>query len=395
MIGSGAFAVPSIILANTKSVLMALFCWLLASLVALIFGLCYAELGATYPGGGGDTIYLTKAYGKWAGYIFSLISMLVVLPGGGAVMSQTICSYLKVEGVSNLFIIAGILITLTSINILEGGLVFKLQYVFTFLKIAIVLVFTSLAAMVLCRMIGVDGLEQNTFQDPRGHLSNWGGIYGVTLGLYITLWSYDGWNTGNFIADKVRDHGLTLPLATMISVAVVSFLYILINLSYMYVLPYDTFTNTEDAPQMMRHYFNAVKIHPFLQNILPYLVIIIPSLGTLNSTIMVGASIIDSFLPNWKHRRLYRALLIVLYSLTILGYSILQNIDRNIRSIGFCAYLFYGASILGLILLRTRDVSASRPFKVHIALPIIALCFSCYIVGFSIYNTFILPSILK
>ncbi len=45
--------------------------WLVGGLAALIGALCYAELATAFPRAGGDYVYLTEAYGKWAGFLFA------------------------------------------------------------------------------------------------------------------------------------------------------------------------------------------------------------------------------------------------------------------------------------------------------------------------------------
>ncbi len=44
--------------------------WALGGLLSLCGALCYAELAAAYPHQGGDYVYLKRAYGDWAGFLF-------------------------------------------------------------------------------------------------------------------------------------------------------------------------------------------------------------------------------------------------------------------------------------------------------------------------------------
>ncbi|MCL4790347.1 MAG: amino acid permease, partial [Verrucomicrobia bacterium] len=44
--------------------------WLAGGLLSLCGALCYAELATAYPQEGGDYVYLSRAYGSWAGFLF-------------------------------------------------------------------------------------------------------------------------------------------------------------------------------------------------------------------------------------------------------------------------------------------------------------------------------------
>jgi len=56
------------------------------------------------------------------------------------------------------------------------------------------------------------------------------------LAFYSGLWAYDGWNGLNYVTEEVKDVKRTLPLAIILSVAIVTGLYLLVNLSYYSVL---------------------------------------------------------------------------------------------------------------------------------------------------------------
>ena len=56
------------------------------------------------------------------------------------------------------------------------------------------------------------------------------------MAFYSSLWAYNGWQILNNITEEVKDVKRTLPLAIILSVAIVTGLYILVNLSYYSVL---------------------------------------------------------------------------------------------------------------------------------------------------------------
>ena len=62
MVGSGIFYLGSYVLDRTgMNEGLALLCWLVAGIVSLLAGLCFAELGAAMPRAGGRVVYLNEA----------------------------------------------------------------------------------------------------------------------------------------------------------------------------------------------------------------------------------------------------------------------------------------------------------------------------------------------
>ena len=67
--------------------------WALGGLISLGGALCYAELASTYPQTGGDYVYLGRAYGSWAGFLFGWAQLAIVRPGDIAVIAFAFATY--------------------------------------------------------------------------------------------------------------------------------------------------------------------------------------------------------------------------------------------------------------------------------------------------------------
>lgn len=69
MIGSGIFYVGAFVLDYVNlSTGMALLAWLIAGVLSLFAGLCYAEMGTAMPRSGGSYVYITESFGPVAGF---------------------------------------------------------------------------------------------------------------------------------------------------------------------------------------------------------------------------------------------------------------------------------------------------------------------------------------
>jgi amino acid transporter len=76
---SGIFVSPKGVIDNVGSVGLALVVWVLCGVKAGIGALCYAELGTSLPGSGGDYHYLHEAFGSVPAFMFLWVSNLVFL----------------------------------------------------------------------------------------------------------------------------------------------------------------------------------------------------------------------------------------------------------------------------------------------------------------------------
>jgi hypothetical protein len=55
--------------------------WVLGGVLSLCGALSYAELATAYPEEGGDYVFLSRAYGPWAGFLFGWAQLAIVRPG--------------------------------------------------------------------------------------------------------------------------------------------------------------------------------------------------------------------------------------------------------------------------------------------------------------------------
>ena len=87
------------------------------------------------------------------------------------------------------------------------------------------------------------------------------------MAFYSGIYSYAGWNYLNFMTEELRDPFRNLPYAIYLSLPVVTFLYILANVSYLAVL-----TPTE---MMASNAIAVVRIFSQLFHFLPKFTIIL------------------------------------------------------------------------------------------------------------------------
>ena len=87
IIGVGIYQVVPDVAKGAGSWPALLLIWVVGGLVSLCGALGYAELATAYPKEGGDFVYLSRAYGRWAGFLFGWLQLAVVRPGDIVVMA--------------------------------------------------------------------------------------------------------------------------------------------------------------------------------------------------------------------------------------------------------------------------------------------------------------------
>uniref|UniRef100_A0A3P9NEG7 B(0,+)-type amino acid transporter 1-like n=1 Tax=Poecilia reticulata TaxID=8081 RepID=A0A3P9NEG7_POERE len=58
----------------------------------------------------------------------------------------------------------------------------------------------------------------------------------IGIAFYQGLWSYDGWNTLNYLTEELKRPEVNLPRALVIAISLVTGLYLLVNVSYLTVM---------------------------------------------------------------------------------------------------------------------------------------------------------------
>ncbi len=231
MIGSGIFLTPSIIAKALPSPILIIFVWLLGGLLALCGALTFAELGSLMPEAGGVYVFLSEGYGKLAGFLYGWAYYLVVNTGGIAALSVAFATYLgyfvhlnptgiKIVAVTGIFI-------LTVINVYGvkiGGIFSDL---FTVLK-----------------LLGIFGVILIGFILGSSHITNFSvsflnsgsGWSGIGIAMVGVLWSYGGWQHATYTAGEAKNAKRDVPLAMIIAASLVTAVYVIINIAYMFLL---------------------------------------------------------------------------------------------------------------------------------------------------------------
>ncbi len=268
MIGSGIFIVSAQIGRIVGSPGLLLLVWLITGFMTLVAALSYAEMAAALPKAGGQYVYLREALGPIFGFLYGWTFFLVMQTGTIAAVAIAFAKFLGVLfpwisethwlflwghlgplslGVNTEQLIAVAMIALlTGINlrgVRTGALV---QNIFTSAKVLALLGLIALGIFIARNPAAIFANFHHFWQraaplHENGSI-NASLLYASTpalvfLAMVGSLFSSDSWYDIAFAAGEVRNPQRNLPLALAMGTALVTVLYLLANVAYLFVLP--------------------------------------------------------------------------------------------------------------------------------------------------------------
>lgn len=240
-IGSGIFVTPSEIAGLIPSTSMILLVWALGGIIALTGALTFGELGGLFPRAGGIYVFLKEAYGGWLGFLYGWAYLVIITSGSIAVLSLAFAHYLSyfIPMDNSLKTVTGIItiIVLTTLNILRAKFGEIFSNIFTGLKIAGILIVIGAGIFMGNSGFSFSGMSQTSSS----------GITLSAFGVALTgvLFSYGGWQHASFLAGETKNPSRNVPIAMITGAAIVTIIYLLVNISYMLLLPVDKIVGSQ------------------------------------------------------------------------------------------------------------------------------------------------------
>jgi basic amino acid/polyamine antiporter, APA family len=221
IVGSGIFINPYVVAAQVHTPFLILGAWIAGGAIALAGAFVYAELAARRPGSGGQYAYLRDAFHPAVAFVYGWTLLLVTQTGGMAAVAVTFARYfLEITRVhvSEAWIAAGALATLTIVNCLGVRAGANVQSALMILKIVAIAVLVA-AGLFLVR----PGASTTPLLDRPVSID-----LAIAFGAAMTpvLFAYGGWQTSSFVAAEMKNSTRDLPRALIIGVCGVILLYV-------------------------------------------------------------------------------------------------------------------------------------------------------------------------
>ncbi|KAF3701479.1 b(0,+)-type amino acid transporter 1 [Channa argus] len=383
MIGSGIFMSPQFVLSTIGSPGASLIIWALCGVIAMLGCLCYAELGTVIPESGAEYIYMLRTAGKVVAFMFMFSFILVMRPASATGIALSFAEYVVApfyEGCNPPQLVvkcvaAGVIMLLVLVNCLSVRWATAIQIVSMAVKVL------ALATIVLAGIVMLfQGNTQNFDNSFEG--TNLG-VSSIGISLYQGLWSYDGWNTLNFLTEELKHPEVNLPRAVVIAISLVTGLYLLVNVSYLTVMtPKELMSSSAVAVtwgnKMLGSWGWIMSVAAALS-----------AFGSLNGTFFSGGRVCfvaarEGHMPDilaMAHvHRLTPSPALIFTTVVSLVVLIPGDFQSIVNFFSFTAWFFYAITLAGLLYLKTKKPELPRPYKVPIILPILVLLAAIFLV---------------
>ncbi|MCE5187463.1 MAG: amino acid permease [Planctomycetaceae bacterium] len=383
IIGAGIYQMAPDIARGAGSWQQLIVLWIVGGLLSFCGALSYTELAAAYrEHSGGDYVYLTRAYGRMAGFLFGWTQLLIVRPGDIAVMAFAFATYGRriwdplashAELSQRLFAAAPVLL-LTAINIVGVKQGKWTQNCLTLVKAG------GLSLVILAAVVMP---QKPQVAQPVEDLP-W------SLALIFVLFTYGGWNEMAYVAAEVKNPKKNIALAMAVGMSGVIVLYLLINGAFLHALGFEGLAASKTPASDM-----LALILPMSGSTLISLLVCISALGVVNGQIFTGARIsyalggdhrFFTILGRWTPRTSTPVPALAVQGLIAIGLILLFGgyIDVILYTAA-AVYAFYMATSLSVIVLRHKEPQQERPYKVP-GYPVTPLVFAG-VCAFLIYNS--------
>ena len=410
MIGSGIFIVSADMARSVGSPGWLLASWLITGILTLAAALSYGELAAMMPRAGGQYVYLREAFSPFWGFLYGWTLFGVIQTGTIAAVGVAFARYLGVLWpaisesnylVAPIHLSTGYAVSLSTAQ-LVGILVIlfltwtntrgirygkQVQNFFTVAKIGSLLGLIGLGIFV--------GWNRDAVAANFGHLWNARGFtpsapgltpetfFGLLVALCVaqtgSLFSADAWNNVTFTAGEVQNPRRNVPLSLALGTGIVIGLYLLANVAYLAVLPFDKLQNApldRVASAMVGAVFPAAGAQ------IMAIAIMISTFGCINGMVLAGAR---AFFAMARHNLFFPAakrinkaqvpgVALVLQAAWTTLLVLPRTYDPATQKFGnlygnlldyviSAALIFYILTIAGVFVLRRRDPLAERPYR--------------------------------
>jgi len=438
MIGSGIFLVSADIARQVQSPGLLLMVWAASGLMTIIGALSYGELAAAMPKAGGQYVYLRESLGPLWGFLYGWTMLLVIQT---ATIAAVAISFAKFTGVmfpyfsaqgwiwkfgtfgpwtfwfgalgpynvglntQNMLAIASIVV-LTWLNTQGLRIGSIVQNVFTVAKTG-TLAALSLLGMFFATQAARSGNFVGFWRNAGWHTahayppgqSTWmiGTVSLVAVAMVGSLFSADAWNNITFTAAEVKNPSRNLPLSLLLGAGLVTGLYLLVNFTYLRVLPLmgdpagltPIARGIQYAAQDRVGTAVAETVFGPVGAVMMAIAILISGFGCNNGLILSGARIYYAMAKDGlffkavgkvnKHHAPAAALVIqgIWCSVLCLSGTYGQLLDFLI----FAVLIFYILTLGGLIVLRVKRPDMPRPYRAfgYPVLPLIYIAMAVFI----------------
>jgi basic amino acid/polyamine antiporter, APA family len=407
MIGSGIFIVSADMARTVGGPGWMLLLWVIAGVLTIFAALSYGELAGMFPHAGGQYVYLRESYHPIVGFLYGWSLFAVVQSGTIAAVAVAFAKYTGV--IFPVFSENNILLTIGTFKISAAQVlgVFSILLL-TFINARginygkiIVRFFTSTKLIALFGLI-VLGIficgNHEIWNENLKHFWDFGAytadetgkvsfqkltrlglMAAIGAGLVGSLFSSDAWNNVTFIAGEIENPKRSIPLSLFFGTVIVISLYLLVNVAYLFLLPFygDPNATTALGKGIMFAEKDRVATASAMQifgapaTIIMAVLIMVSTFGCNNGIVLSSVRVYQAmakdglFFDKMKDNNKFGvpgyALWVQFAWAGLLCFS--GKYGDLLNYVMFAVMLFYIITIAGIFVLRKKMPDVERPYK--------------------------------
>src|SRR5260221_4300309 len=411
IIGSGVYKKVAPMTAELHSSGWVLICWVLGGILSLFGALCNAEVAGLLANTGGEYVYYQKIYNKFFAFLFGWSIFTVIRAAAISALAYVFAQSLdRVVHLSpilsslNNFSIGGVFHPFADFNVKLTAITLIIILTWVNSKgiktgagvstAILLMVFTGIFFIIA---FGLTSGHANISQafDMKTYDSSTVTFSAVFTAMLAAFWAYQGWASIGYVGGKIKNANGNIPKGIVIGVLIIIVTYLLVNATYLSLLSVQDIEKIHQAGNKIAA-VEAVRVFWGTYGALFIsLLICLTTLGCTNATILVSSRIYfamareNLFFP--KVAKLNKSQVpsnSLLYQGVWACILVLSGtFDQLTDMIIFAVFIYYGATTLGVFILRKKMPDAPRPYKVwgYPIVPAIVILFSAALFFNTIY----------
>lgn len=386
IIGSGVYKKVAPMAADLHSSGWVLVCWILAGIISLFGALCNAEVAGLLADTGGEYAYYQKIYNKFFAFLFGWSLFAVIQTAAISALA-----YVFSESLNSIVHLPQVLPQWADVTIGWFQPFKDLNVKLTAILLIIILTWINTKGIktgagvsmgILILVFGsiftiiAFGLSSSSADISRIQMPTTTGspvtVSAVFTAMLAAFWGYQGWASVGYIGGEIKDAKRNLPKGIVIGIFTIIALYLLVNATYLSLLSIPQV----EAIKASGNQIAAIEaVRTFWGNngaLFISLLILVTTLGCCNATILASsrtyfamaneglffksvAKLNDKQAP--AKSLIYQGVWACILVLS-------GTFDQLTDMIIFAVFIYYGATTLGVFILRRKMPDAPRPYKV-------------------------------
>jgi APA family basic amino acid/polyamine antiporter len=380
VIGSGIFLTTGLMAVALPSPSLLIAAWLAGGVIALSGGLTYAEMGAMFPRSGGVYVYLREAFGPLVAFLYGWAALLVFFSGGIAAVAVGFADYVSyfVPALSTSRIVwsAGTPLGLWTISAAQVVAVISIAALAAINYVGvrsgnlvnIVLTIAKIAGLAALPILALVASQASPAWVPVVPPDLARPLAGFGIAMIAVLWTNDAWYCVTWIAGEMKNPQRDLPRALLIGISLLTLIYVIVNLAYLYALPLSELTGVTRVAERAATTLVGVNGARFVA-----LTVVVSTFGCDAAAILAGARLLFAmardgvFLPaaakvHPRYRTPHVAIVALSAWSAVLALS--GSYEQLFTYVMFSSILLHMVGAIGLFVLRRRRPEQPRPYRV-------------------------------